>query len=65
MDNRMFYPLYLEKGKNHTLDIDLYRFYRHDKGLKKYPKVKIVVFDVKGRRLAGKAVFLRKTLFKF
>ncbi len=65
MENRLFYPLYLEKGKIHTLDIDLFRFYRHDKRLKKYPKVKIVVLDVKGRRLGSKAVFLRKTLFKF
>lgn len=65
MDNRLFYPLYLEQGKIHTLDIDLYRFYRHDKRLKKFPKVKIVVSDVKGRRLGSKAVFLRKTLLKF
>ena len=65
MDNRLFYPLYLERGKIHTLDVDLYRFYRHDKRLKKFPKVKIVVSDVKGRRLASKAVYLRKTLFKF
>lgn len=65
MDNRLLYPLYLEKGKIHTLDIDIYRFYRHDKRLKKFPKVKIVVSDVKGRRLGSKAVFLRKTLLKF
>ena len=65
MDNRLFYPLYLERGKIHTLNVDLYRFYRHDKRLKKFPKVKIVVSDVKGRRLASKAVYLRKTLFKF
>ena len=65
MDNHLLYPLYLEKGKIHTLDIDIYRFYRHDKRLKKFPKVKIVVSDVKGRRLGSKAVYLRKTLLKF
>lgn len=65
MGNRTFYPLYLEKGKIHTLQIDLTRFYSHDKSLKKYPKVKISVFDVKGKRLGNKSVFLRKTLFKF
>ena len=65
MDNQMLYPLYLEKGKSHILNIDLYRFYRHDKKLKKYPKVKITIFNVKGKRLGSKAVFLRKTLLKF
>lgn len=65
MDNRTFYPLYLEKGKTHTLQIDLTRFYSHDKSLKKYPKVKLAIYDVKGKRLGSKSVYLRKTLFKF
>lgn len=65
MDNRTFYPLYLEKGKTHQLKIDLNRFYSHDKSLKKFPKAKITVFDVKGKRLGSKSVYLRKTLFKF
>lgn len=65
MGNRTFYPLYLEKGKSHTLQIDLSRFYSHDKKLKKFPKAKVVVFDIKGKRLGSKSVFLRKTLFKF
>jgi hypothetical protein len=63
--NRIFYPLYLEKDKTHTLQIDLTRFYSHDKSLKKYPKAKVSVFDVQGKRLGSKSVFLRKTLFKF
>ncbi len=65
MDNRIFYPLYLEKGKSHTLQIDIDRFYRHDKSLKKFPKAKVIIYDVKGKRLGSKSVFLRKTLFKF
>lgn len=60
-----FYPLYLEKGKTHTLTIDLARFYIHDKKLKKFPKVKIFVLDVKGKKLGSDSVFLQKTLFKF
>jgi len=64
-DNRSFYPLYLEKGKTHVLNIDLYRFYAHDKKLKKYPKMRISVFNVKGKRLGSKAIFIRKTLLKF
>ena len=65
MGNRTFYPLYLEKGKSHTLQIDLTRFYSHDKSLKKFPKAKVSVFDVKGKRLGSKSVYLRKTLFKY
>lgn len=65
MDNRTFYPLYLEKGKSHTLQIDLHRFYGHDKKLKKFPKAKIYLSDIKGKKLASRSVFLRKTLFKF
>jgi hypothetical protein len=65
MENRIFYPLYLEKGKTHTLNIDLNRFYLHDKNLKKYPKAIIVLSDVKGKQLGKKSIYLRKTLFKF
>ena len=65
MQNHILYPLYLESGKIHTLEIDINRFYRHDKSLKKFPKAKIVISDVKGKRLGSKSVFLRKTLFKF
>lgn len=65
MQNRTFYPLYLEKGKTHHLTIDLNGFYLHDKKLKRYPKATVRLFDVKGRRLGSKAVYLRKTLVKF
>lgn len=58
-----YYPLYLMKDQSHTLNIDLNRFYGFDKTLKRLPKVKIVVNDVKGRRLGSKQVILRKTLF--
>lgn len=65
MGNRSFYPLFLEKGKTHTLKIDLTRFYGHDKKLKKFPKAKVILSDVKGKKLGSKSIFLRKTLFKF
>ena len=65
MGNRTFYPLYLEMGKTHTLQIDLIRFYSHDKKLKKFPKAKLVIYNIKGKKLGSKAVYLRKTLFKF
>ncbi len=64
-ENRNFYPLYLEKGKTHKLEIDLNRFYQHDKRLRKFPKTKVIVTNVKGRRLGSRSVYLRKTLLKF
>lgn len=65
ISNYNFYPLYLSKGDKHTLSIDLNRFYSHDKSLKKFPKTKIVIYDVKGSKLASEKVMLRKTLFNF
>lgn len=64
-NNASFYPLYLDKGQSHTLNIDLNRFYLHDKSLKKLPKVNVIVSEVNGQRLGSESVFLRKTLFKF
>jgi hypothetical protein len=64
-ENRTFYPLYMVKGYNHTLNIDLNHFYSYDKKLKSYPKIKITIFNVKGRRLGSNSIFLRKTLVKF
>ena len=64
-NNRVFYPLYMTKGYNHTLNIDLNHFYSYDKKLKRYPKVKITISNVKGKRLGSSSIFLRKTLIKF
>lgn len=60
--NRVFYPLYLEVGKTHELEIDLNKFYKHDKGLKKFPKTSVKILDVKGKKLGIKSVYIRKTL---
>jgi len=64
-NNYHFYPLILGKGDTHTLQIELDRFYNHDKQLKKYPKIKVIIFEREGRRLGSKSVYLRKTLVKF
>jgi hypothetical protein len=58
-----FYPLYLDAGKAHTLDIDLRQFYQYDRKLKRLPKVTVTIFDVQNRRLGKKSIRLRKTLF--
>lgn len=65
MDNHTFYPLFMVKNYTHTLNIDLNHFYSYDKKLKRYPKVKIILFNVKGKRLGSNSVYLRKTLVKF
>jgi hypothetical protein len=59
-----FYPLLLEPGKLHHLTIDLNHFYRHDKRLKKYPRITVVVSDVNGKKFAPQSIMLRKTLFR-
>ena len=64
-NNASFYPLYLDKEQSHTLTIDLNRFYSHSKTLKRLQKAKVVIFEVDGRKLGSKSVYLRKTLFKF
>ena len=64
-NNYNFYPLILEKDNTHSLRIDLNRFYIHDNRLKKYPKVKIIISERKGKRIGSRSVFLRKTLVRF
>lgn len=59
-----FYPLLLEPGKTHDLSIDLNHFYRHDKRLKRYPRITLVVSDVSGKKFSPKSIMLRKTLFR-
>lgn len=60
-----YYPLYLMKNQTHTLNIDLHRFYGFDRTLKRLPRARVVVKDVKGRQLGSRKVLLRKTLFNF
>ena len=62
-NNNHYYPLYLAKGQNHSLNIDLNRFYGFDKTLKRLPRVKVVVPEVDGKKLGSRKVLLRKTLF--
>ena len=63
--NYQIYPLYLTKGQRHKFTIDLNQFYRHDKSLKKLPVLKVLIYEVDGKRLGSHRVLLRKTLFSF
>jgi len=64
-NNASFYPMYLDKGQSHTLSIDLNRFYKHSRSLKRLPKARIIIFEVNGQKLGSQSIYLRKTLFKF
>lgn len=64
-ESRIFYPLYMVKNYTHTLHIDLNHFYSYDRKLKRYSKVKIILFNVKGKQLGSNSVYLRKTLVKY
>lgn len=59
-----FYPLLLEPGREHDLTIDLNHFYRHDRRLKRYPQITVVISDVTGRTFPSRSIMLRKTLFR-
>ena len=65
VEGRQVYPLYLAKGKSHSLNIDLSPFYGYDRKLKRYPKINIIIYNVNGKYLGKHSVFLRKTFFKF
>ena len=45
IESRILYPLYLDKGSTHWLNIDLNHFYSYDKKLKKYSKITIKIFS--------------------
>jgi hypothetical protein len=62
-NNYRFYPLILEPGKTHDLNIDLKPFYNHDSRLKGYPKITVTVSEVNGTYSVARSVYVRKTLF--
>ena len=57
------YPLYLEKGKTHDLNINLSVFHNYDRKLKKYYWCRVFFGDTKGRKYSTKYVKLRSSLF--
>lgn len=57
------YPLYLEAGKTHELQIDLSVFYRHDRKLKQFHRAKVWVSDTRGKTYSSGYITLRKSLF--
>jgi hypothetical protein len=62
-NNYLFYPLILESGKTHDLNIDLKPFYSHDPRLKSYPVIRVTVMEMNGKYSVSRSVKVRKTLF--
>ncbi len=63
INRQEIYPLYLEKGKTHELQIDLNVFHQHDRKLKKFYWAKIRFQDSKRRKYSSKYITLRRSLF--
>ncbi|TKG94519.1 hypothetical protein EYV94_11250 [Puteibacter caeruleilacunae] len=63
VNGQLIYPLYLEPGREHKIDINLQGFYNKDKKLKSFGFVKLSVKDVKGRRFNAPKVRVNKYLF--
>lgn len=61
--NQEIYPLYLEAGKSFTLQIELVKFFEHDRKLKRFYWGRILMYDVTGRKFKSKHVSLRKSLY--
>ena len=57
------YPLYLEAGKTHELQLQLNAFYQHDPSLRSYYWARVGVSDTAGRTYTTKYITLRKSLF--
>ena len=63
MNRYEIYPLYLEAGKEHELQINLSVFHEHDRSIRRFYWAKVFVFDTKGRKYSSKYVTLRKSLY--
>ncbi len=63
MNRYEIYPLYLEAGKEHELQVNLSVFHEHDRSIRKFYWAKVFVSDTKGRKYSSKYVTLRKSLY--
>ena len=63
VNNLEVYPLYLEVGKKHVVNIELIHFFEHDRKLKRFYWGRIFLQDVDGKKFKSKHVSLRKSLY--
>ena len=56
------YPLYLESGKTHELQIKLDVFHKHDSSLRSYYWARVLLKDTSGLKYSTNKITLRKSL---
>jgi hypothetical protein len=56
------YPLFLQPGVTHQLDIETSTFHQYDRSIKSFYWARIYVSDIEGRRWKSNNVKLRKSL---
>lgn len=61
--DKEIYPLFLEPKREFSVPVELSAFYKHDKSLRGYSRLRISVRDVSGPVFHSASVALRKSLF--
>jgi hypothetical protein len=64
-DGYEYYPLVLEKGKSHTLNINLTKFFIFNEKLKRFPKANIRIYELNGRLIGKRKLFLQPSIYPF
>lgn len=62
INGRQVYPLYLQPGVTHQLEIETSTFHQYDRSIKSFYWARIYVSDIEGRRWKSNSVKLRKSL---
>lgn len=62
INGQVIYPMYIDSGKVHQLQVETSSFHQYDREIKSYYWARIVVSDVEGRKWKSNKVKLRKSL---
>jgi hypothetical protein len=63
-EGRNYYPLFLDPGMSHELNIDMNSFFQYDPSLKKYSRLTVYITDINGKVSGSKSIMVRKSLFR-
>jgi len=63
-EGRIYYPLFLDPGMSHELNIDMNSFFQYDPSLKKYSRLTVNITDINGKVSGSKSIMVRKSLFR-
>ena len=62
INGQVIYPMYIDAGKVHQLQVETSSFHQYDREIKSYYWARIVISDVEGRKWKSNKVKLRKSL---